>query len=100
MITIDNNLLTSLGITMPANQEEDFLDYFYTSLEERVAWAITELLTDEEFDELLDLEQRADDATISNWINAKVPDVSAVIQDEFDILLGELAENADSLISA
>lgn len=97
MITIDKNLLTSLGIALPANQEEEFLDYLYATLEERVGYAVTELLDDDEFDELMDLEETADDATIEAWVIQHVPDYTAVIQDEFDILMGELAENADSL---
>lgn len=98
MITIDKNLLTSMGIALPANQEEDFLNYLYATLEERVGYAVTELLDDDEFDELIDLQEHAEDATVEAWVLQHVPDLSAVIQDEFDILMGELAENADSLV--
>jgi hypothetical protein len=98
MITIDTNILTSMGITLPANQEADFLNYLYATLEERVGYAVTELLDDAEFDELIELQEHADDATVEAWVLQHVPDLAAVIQDEFDILMGELAENADSLV--
>ena len=98
MITIDNNLLTSIGITLPANEEAAFLDYMYTTLEERVGNAITELLSDDEFDELMDLELTADDTTIEAWIKRHVPDYVSIIQDEFEILMGELATDADRLV--
>lgn len=100
MITIDKNLLTSIGITLPENEEADFLQYLYTTLEERVGTAITQLLNDDEFDELMDLELKADDATIEAWIRTHVPDYANIIQDEFDILMGELADHANSLVAA
>lgn len=100
MITIDKNLLTSLGVTLPENEEEEFLQYLYTTLEERVGNAITQLLSDDEFDELMELELKADDATIEAWIQRHVPDYANIVQDEFDILMGELAAHADSLVTA
>ena len=100
MITIDKNLLISLGISLPENEEAAFLDYMYTTLEERVGVAITELLNDEDFDELMDLELKADDATIEAWVQQHVPDYGDLIQDQFDILMGELAQHADSLVAA
>lgn len=100
MITIDKNLLTSLGISLPENEEAAFLDYMYTTLEERVGVAITELLNDDEFDELMDLELKADNATIEAWVQRHVPDYGDLIQDQFDILMGELAQHADSLVAA
>ncbi len=100
MITIDKNLLTSLGITLPENEEAEFLKYMYTTLDERVGNAITELLNDDEFDELIELELQADDATIEAWVRQHVPDYALIVRDEFDILMGELAEHADSLVAA
>lgn len=99
MITIDKNLLTSIGISLPENEEADFLKYLYTTLEERVGNAITQLLDDDEFDALMELELDADDATIEAWIRTHVPDYEQIIHDEFDILMGELAEHADSLVA-
>lgn len=100
MITIDKDLLTSLGISLPENEEADFLQYLYTTLEERVGNAITQLLNDDEFDDLMDLELKADDATIEAWVRQHVPDYANLVQDEFDILMGELAEHANSLVPA
>jgi len=100
MITIDKDLLTSLGISLPENEAADFLQYLYTTLEERVGNAITQLLNDDEFDDLMDLELKADDATIEAWVRQHVPDYANLVQDEFDILMGELAEHANSLVPA
>jgi hypothetical protein len=94
-MTLDKTLFTSLGINLPKDQAEAFEKHFLETLEERVGLAIFDLLSDEEAEELIRLQDKADETTVTNWIKTNVPEYEDIVKDEFDILMGEVAENAD-----
>lgn len=96
-ITIDPKIFTALGVTLDDTQREALLQHFQETLEERVGLAVFDLLSDDEAEELLKVSQAGDDAATHQWVSAHVPDLAHVIQDEYDILLGELADHADRL---
>ena len=92
-------LLTNLGINLSTDDQASLLDELQTTLQERVGLAIFDLLDDDEANTLLALQEKGDDKAISNWIAANVPEYSDVVQDEYDILVGELAEKASALVA-
>lgn len=94
-MTLDDNFLASLGLNLPEAEAETFKAHFLETLEERVGLAIFDLLSDEEAEELLSLQDN--DEASSAWIKQHVPDFEDIVQDEFDILMGETAENAEAI---
>lgn len=62
-------------------------------LHERVGAALLELLDDEEAKEFIALSEAGDDDATESWINTHIPDYEDVVQDEVDILLGEIAQS-------
>ncbi len=92
--------LIDLGIAVNENEVEALLTHLNEQLEERVGVEITESLDDEKLAEFVELQETADDTKIGEWLQANVPELQAIVQDEIDILLGDLAENADGLTTA
>lgn len=86
-------LLASTGIDIPDEQVEPLLDYMNDILEERVGEAIVESLDDAQLEQLAELQETATDEEVQNWINTNVAELSEIIKDEIDIMLGEAAEH-------
>lgn len=95
MITIDQNLLVSLGIEL-GDATPEFITHVGEQLNERIGAALIELLDDDEAKELTELSQSGSSEDVQKWLEANVEDYRDVIQDEFDILMGELAEGASN----
>ena len=95
MITIDQTTLTDLGIEL-GDATDEFLTHIESQIEERVGAALVELLTDNQVKELLALTEAGDEDATQTWIAANVPDYKDVIQDEVDILLGEIAQSNEA----
>ena len=97
MITIDENLLKSLGLEISEDAAPEFIEHLIETLEERVGVAVSELLDDDELVELVKLTEANDEKATETWIVTHVPDYEAVIKDEFDILMAEIAESSDEI---
>lgn len=96
-MTIDNDILTALGINLTGDELEKFQQHFSDTLDERVGLAIFDQLSDEEATELLALQDSGDSSQISGWVRTHVPDYEAILQTEYDLLLGEIAGQAEAI---
>lgn len=94
---ITKDLVIALGITMPEDQLDTLVEHANTSLHERIGAEITESLNDEQLKELVALEEAGDDSKTSEWLSKNVPELKEIIEDERDIILGEIAENTESI---
>lgn len=94
---ITENMLEEYGVELNGKDISTFLQHINDTLDERVGTEIAESLDDEKLDELLAVQESGDDGKVGQWIEANVPELQEMVQDEIDILLGELAENADAL---
>jgi hypothetical protein len=90
MITINEDLLDTLGIQLTDEEKPAFMNHIREEIETRVGLAITDLLDDDEVAELIALQDEGDDTKVAAWIEATLPDVKNIIQDEFDLLMGEI----------
>lgn len=97
---ITKETLDELGINLDGKDVEALLAHLNSTLDERVGAEITESLDDDKLRELLDLQQNASEETVSKWLQDNVPELDEIVEDEKDILLGEIAENADTLSDA
>ena len=94
---ITKDLLLSLGISLTDNQLDTLVEHANTTLNERIGTEITESLDDEKLEQLVALQESGDDEKTSAWLLENVPELKDIIEDERDILLGELADNAEAI---
>ena len=95
--TITAETLINLGINIPEAQLTETLIHLNNLLEERIGAEIASSLTDEELVELTTLQENNDEAAVSAWLSANVPELQDIAQDELNILLDEVAKNEDAL---
>lgn len=96
-LLITRDVLTQAGINLDGKDIDALLTHLNQTLEERVGTEITASLSDEQLNELLDLQEKGDDEAVADWLQANVEELDQIAQDEIDILLGELAENSDGI---
>lgn len=96
MTIITETFLKDLGINLSGEEAALLSEHFETTLHDRVFHEIVGMLDQPQAEALLAMTER-DDPGISDWLIANVPELSEIVQDEIDILLGELIENGDKL---
>ena len=89
-------VLENIGVVLSDEDYASLSEHFDSTLNERVIDEIALEITTEQAVELSTLEN-ADDATVSAWLQQNVTNLSEIISDEVDILLGELAEHSGTL---
>lgn len=90
---ITPELLAAVGV----NPSDELLIHLNETFEERIGAEVTESLDDTQLAVLLDLQENGDEQALSEWLLANIPELGDIIQDEADILLGEITENAEGL---
>lgn len=94
MITVTPSMLTDLGIDLNQVDTDSFIGHIQETLEERIGIAIAELLDDDEVSHLIKLTEADNEPATEAWLNIHVPEYKDVVKDEFDILMGEIAQLA------
>jgi len=97
---ITKESLLSLGINLEGQDVDSLLVHLNDTLEERVGSEITDSLDDSQLQILVDMQEKGSDEEIGEWLKQNVPEFEQIVQDEIDIILGELAENADGINKA
>jgi len=90
-------ILASLGINLDDEKSAALIQHFEETLQERVGTEIFEALDDDQASKLITLQQGDDMKATAEFIKQNVPDYESIVKDETDILLGELADDADAL---
>ncbi len=98
MALLDKTILDELGIELTDQDYERLAEHFETTLRERVIGEIVEELSPEQAEQLAAMQGVSDDQLLA-WLQANVLDFGDIVSDEVDILLGELAENAEAFHS-
>jgi hypothetical protein len=94
---ITPEMLAQTGIVIADGQVAEYLKLLNDQLTDRVGQAILDVLTDDQIDDLAEVQGSADDEALSAWLAENVKELDDIIQDEIDILLGEAAENSDKI---
>lgn len=89
--------LDELGIEIGNQDITTLLEHLNKTLDERIGEEITDSLDDDQLKQLLELQDKGDEEAVGDWIGENVPDLEAIVDDERDILLGELADGADTI---
>ena len=92
-ITKDN--LEALGIDLSNRDVDALLAELNNALQERVSVEITESLNGEQLQELLEIQETASADELTAWLERHVPNLQQVVQEEIDVILGELADEND-----
>lgn len=98
LITIAH--LKQIGLNMSDDELELLLIHLNEQLKERIGAEIVESLSDDKLAEYLETQENSSSEELGKWQQANVPELQKIVQDEIDILLGDLAENADNINSA
>jgi len=96
MKIITEEFLKEIGVNLSPEETALLSDHFETTLHERTFQEVVNTLNEEQANELTAMADR-DDPAISDWLLANVPELPEIVQDEIDILLGELVEGRDQL---
>lgn len=94
---ITPTLLVAAGINVSEDQIEALLESANDQLDERIGTEITETLEDDQLEALVKLQSAGDDEAVAEWLAKNVPELEQIIQDETDIILGEIAESAKAI---
>lgn len=94
---ITKESLDAFGISLGDQDEESLLDHLNETLQERIGIEVATMLDDDKLKELLIQQETADDAAIGDWLMKNVPELPQIVQDEIDILLGEIADNTSTI---
>lgn len=96
MAILTKEIVEQLGVHLTEDEYTSLAEHFESTLDERVINEIVLTLTPEQAKVLSTLQQSSDDDLLA-WLQANVPDLSDIVADEIDILLGELAEHSDTV---
>ena len=97
---ISKDSLLALGINHEDHDIDSLLLHLNETVEERIGTEITESLSDKDLEELVALQETASEEELGAWIATHVPDYEAIVQDNIEITVGELAESADGINKA
>lgn len=94
---ITKDLLVAMGINLPDTQLDELVAQANSTLHERIGTEVTESLDDEQLKEFIEIQQSNDTTKTIEWLANNVPELKEIIEDERDILLGEITEVNASL---
>lgn len=97
---ITEETLQSFDINLEGQDKETLLEHLNDTLQERVGTEITAMLDDNKLQELIETQKTATDEQMGAWLTQNVPELQQIVQDEINILMGELNENSDAINSA
>lgn len=90
---ITQDSLLAHGINLDGQDVNALLAHLNDTLEERVGSEITESLNDTQIQTLVEMQEKATDEEIGEWLTQNVPDFTQIIQEEIDSILDEFAED-------
>lgn len=92
---ITQSTLETLGIDLTGEDVDALLDDLNETLQERVGTEIAQSLKEEQLKELVELQESATESEIGTWLEKNVPDLQQIVQNEIDILIGEIVEDEE-----
>ena len=97
---ITEETLQAFNVDLTGQDKESLLEYLNETLQERVFTEVAAMLDDAKLKELLDTQETASDEQMGAWLIQNVPELQQIVQDEINILMGEIDENTDAINKA
>lgn len=94
---ITRESLALIGIQLADADADALIEQFNSTLQERIGVEVTNALDDTQLKELVDVQESGNMQAIQDWLVANVSDLQEIAQDEYDILMGEIAANAENI---
>jgi nucleotidyltransferase/DNA polymerase involved in DNA repair len=94
---ITRESLALIGIQLADADADALIEQFNSTLQERIGAEVTNALDDTQLKELVDVQESGNMQAVQDWLVANVSDLQKIAQDEYDILMGEIAANADNI---
>ncbi len=94
--TIKQEHLEAMGINLSNNAMESLLKVVNDELDGRVGNAVLAELDETQVKEYLEIKDNLSDDETAKWLGDRIPDLAQIVQDEIDIILGDIAEKADT----
>ena len=91
--SIDLGEVKALGLGLSEEQETALVKALQPVFEQRIAVALMELLDEKSAEELKKLAEASDPSVLGEWIESHVPDYQDVVEDEYDILIGDIMKD-------
>ena len=92
---IKPNDLRNIGVELDDAELEKIASELSDKVDEGIGTEIVTALTPEDAQTLADMQGKASDEEIGEWIAQRVPDLEDIIEDHRDIVLGDFAESSD-----
>ena len=96
MTSLPKDFLSDIGIELDNATYVVFAEHFEDTLSQRIIDEIIDTLDEARIVEFNQM-QNASSEHLWQWVQTNVPELPEIIQEEVDILLGELAENAEHI---
>ena len=93
---LNKQFLSDIGVAIDDQTYEALSEHYADTLHERVIAEITNELDEQALIELETLKDASPDQ-LQQWLQANVPQLDEIVQDEMAILLGEMAEGAEEI---
>ena len=92
---ITQQTLEDADINLTGEDVIALLAHLNDVLQERVGTEITDTLSDEQVQAMLKLQESSSEEELAAWIQQNVPDMETIVQEEIDILIGEIVETEE-----
>ena len=87
--------LRNIGVELDDAALETLASELSDKVDEGIGTEIVTALTPEDAQVLADMQDKATDEEIGEWISQRVPDLEDIIEDHRDIVLGDFAETSE-----
>jgi hypothetical protein len=90
---ITKEMLEDTGLEIDEGQVGVLLEKANAVLKERVGVAVMVMLDEGQLVKVRELTQAGDNEALKSWLNENVEDMGEIVEDEIDILLGDIVKN-------
>ena len=94
---ITEETLQAFNVTLEGQDKALLLEHLNETLQERVGTEVAATLSKAKMEELLDKQESLNDEEMGAWLMQNVPELPQIVEDEINILMGELNENSDAI---
>lgn len=88
--------LASMNITLSDSQKQALATHIDTTLQQRIINEVVDTMDDDQLREWEAVQEQEDKAQWQ-WLQENIADLDDIVKDEIDILLGEIAADADQI---
>lgn len=97
MNVLTKSFLENIGIHLDDAAYQLFAEHFDSTLNNRIVDSIVDNLSDDQLEDFSRVQTGNNEDEMWTWLQVNIPELGEIVQDEIDILLGEIAENSEQI---